>query len=167
MRITQTLPALALLAIPTIAHAHPGHGDSGLLPGIFHPITGLDHLLAMLTGGILGFNLPALPFTETAIATSVLILGLLIATAAKLPLRASIPLTTAFALFHGFAHASELPIAASPFPYSLGFLATTTALLLAGLALATFAQKLNRPNFARLTGAAITTAAVAFLITLI
>ena len=52
MNCTKGLWALALLLTPALAFAHPGHGDNGLLAGISHPLSGLDHLLAMLAVGL-------------------------------------------------------------------------------------------------------------------
>ncbi|HBP2134768.1 TPA: protein hupE, partial [Pseudomonas aeruginosa] len=47
MKLPKLLAALALLAAPALAFAHPGHGEHGLVAGLAHPLTGLDHLLAM------------------------------------------------------------------------------------------------------------------------
>ena len=52
MTLKRILGALALLLTPPLAFAHPGHGDNGLMAGICHPISGLDHLLAMLAVGL-------------------------------------------------------------------------------------------------------------------
>ena len=52
MNLRNSLSALALLFTPTLAFAHPGHGTSGLLAGLSHPLGGLDHLLAMLAVGL-------------------------------------------------------------------------------------------------------------------
>ncbi|CDF86524.1 hypothetical secreted protein [Pseudomonas knackmussii B13] len=105
MSLRKSLYALALFLTPAIAFAHPGHGDNGLAAGVLHPLTGLDHLLAMfavglwaaqqkgaarlalpctfvgtmLLGGLLGFDGVQLPFIETGIAASVLALGLCVA----------------------------------------------------------------------------------------
>ncbi|EOI1571815.1 HupE/UreJ family protein, partial [Pseudomonas aeruginosa] len=112
MKLPKLLAALALLAAPALAFAHPGHGEHGLVAGLAHPLTGLDHLLAMfavglwaaqqqgaarlalpctfvgtmLVGGLLGFEGLQLPFMETGIAASVLALGLCVALAVRPPL---------------------------------------------------------------------------------
>ncbi len=109
MKLPKLLAALALLAAPALAFAHPGHGEHGLVAGLAHPLTGLDHLLAMfavglwaaqqqgaarlalpctfvgtmLVGGLLGFEGLQLPFMETGIAASVLALGLCVALAVR------------------------------------------------------------------------------------
>jgi urease accessory protein len=148
------------------ALAHPGHGLNGLGDGMVHPLTGPDHLLAMvavgvvaafassrrvawftplavvggmLVGGVLGLAGLSLPGTETAIAVSVVALGVLVATAAR---RDGLWLPVLVGLFgaaHGVAHGAEAPSAASPVAFVAGFVAVTVALhasgALAGLAL--------------------------------
>jgi urease accessory protein len=137
------------------ALAHPGHGLDGTGSGLTHPLAGPDHLMAMvavgvvaafatsrrvawmtpvafvagmLAGGALGLAGVSVPGTETAIALSVVALGVLVATAAHrdgawLPL-----LIGAFGLAHGMAHGAEAPSAASPTAYVVGFVAATVAL---------------------------------------
>ncbi|PZE09341.1 protein hupE, partial [Pseudomonas sp. 57B-090624] len=135
MTLRKALYALALFLTPALAFAHPGHDSSGLMAGVAHPITGLDHLLAMLAvglwaaqqqgaarwalpvtfvgtmllGGLLGFEGLELPFMETGIAASVLALGLLVAVAVRPPMFVAVGLTALFALAHGVAHGLELP----------------------------------------------------------
>nr|WP_237901184.1 HupE/UreJ family protein [Pseudomonas savastanoi] len=153
MNYKKALGALALLLIPTLALAHPGHGDNGLIAGISHPIGGLDHLLAMLAvglwaaqqqgsarwalpctfvgtmliGGVLGFEGLNLPALESGIAASVLALGLAVALAVRPPLALAVAATALFALFHGVAHGLELPDMSSPWAYAAGFVAATAA----------------------------------------
>ncbi|WP_236461580.1 HupE/UreJ family protein, partial [Pseudomonas syringae] len=129
MNYKKALGALALLLVPTLALAHPGHGDNGLIAGISHPLGGLDHLLAMLAvglwaaqqqgaarwalpctfvgtmliGGVLGFEGLNLPALESGIAASVLALGLAVALAVRPPLALAVAATALFALFHGVA----------------------------------------------------------------
>jgi urease accessory protein len=154
MKLQNTLAAAALLLSPALALAHPGHGDSGLLSGIAHPIFGLDHLLAMvavglwaaqqsgkacwalpltfvvtmLAGGVLGFAGFEMPLMETGIAGSVLALGLLVALAARPPMAVAVGLIALFALSHGVAHGLELPALSSPWGFAIGFVAATAAL---------------------------------------
>ncbi|PTQ68284.1 HupE/UreJ family protein [Pseudomonas sp. GV071] len=161
MNLRKALFSLALFLSPAVAFAHPGHDSSGLLAGIAHPVTGLDHLLAMLAvglwaaqqkgaarwalpltfvgtmllGGVLGFEGLQLPFMETGIAASVLALGLLVAVAVRPPVAVAVGLTALFALAHGVAHGLELPEVASPWGYAAGFVAATAALHAAGYAL--------------------------------
>jgi urease accessory protein len=122
--------------VPALAQAHPQIGNSaGFARGLAHPMSGSDHIcamiavglwaaqrgdralwlvplvfvLAMTIGGILGMAAISLPFVEPGIAASVLVLGILIAAAVRLPLIASVLLVGLFALFHGHAHGSEMP----------------------------------------------------------
>lgn len=157
MTLKKILGTLALLLAPAVAFAHPGHG-TGLIAGIAHPLTGMDHLLAMiavglwaaqqqgaarwalpctfvgtlLIGGVLGFEGLQLPALESGIAASVLALGLAVALAVRPPLVLAVTATALFALFHGVAHGLELPEMSSPWTYAIGFVAATAALHAAG-----------------------------------
>ncbi|HYQ70849.1 MAG TPA: HupE/UreJ family protein [Gammaproteobacteria bacterium] len=150
------------LPVSATALAHTGsHEVSGFLAGLGHPLTGPDHLAAMLAVGFwaaLGLQrqarmlIPAflvfmccgaaagmagavMPGLETGIATSVLVMGLLVATQARLPAGVGIALAGLFALFHGSSHGAEMPVAAAPLLYAAGFLLSTAALQLGGFAL--------------------------------
>ncbi|HEY5791893.1 MAG TPA: HupE/UreJ family protein [Chthoniobacterales bacterium] len=160
---------LLMLCLPA-AQAHPGHdGGMSLFQGFGHPLTGLDHLLAMvaaglwaaqiggralwvipvsfvlamLGGGIAGMNGLALPFLEPGIALSVLLLGLAIAFAFRPPLCVPAILVAAFAIFHGMAHGSEMPATAFGFTFGLGFLLATALLHVAGIALGLALKKVS------------------------
>jgi urease accessory protein len=172
MKHTTRLLALTLLLASGAAGAHTGHGSSGFLTGLMHPFSGMDHQLAMLAVGLwagqrggraiwllpalfmsmlaagaaAGMLTPALPLMEPGIAASVLVLGLLVASPAKLALPLSLVLTAAFGLFHGYAHGAEMPGATAPAAYALGFLASSAALHLAGIMLGAA----SRGHFARL-----------------
>jgi len=161
-RSTRVALCCALSVLPMFAFAHPGHDQSGLLAGVVHPLSGMDHLLAMfavglwaaqqqanarwmlpavfvgcmLLGGLLGFTGFALPHLESGIAASVLALGLLVAVAARPPLAMSIVITGLFGVFHGIAHGLELPEMSSPMGFAAGFVIATSALHAAGYALA-------------------------------
>jgi urease accessory protein len=178
--------AAALAFAPALAQAHPGHGSGvGFTHGFAHPMMGLDHLLAMLAVGLwaaqlggraawlvpaafvsvmsagsaLGMSGANLPMVEQGIVASVLILGLLIATAARLPLGASAALVGVFALFHGLAHGTEMPASASGLAYAAGF-AVATALL---HAIGWLAAKSARVEWVRLAGAAIAVMAISLI----
>jgi len=161
-----TLPCALLVS--GVALAHTGHHEvPGFFSGLSHPLTGPDHLAAMLAVGLwagigargqawlpvttfllfmacgaaLGMNGIALPGVEAGIAASVLVMGLLVATLARLPATASIALVGVFALFHGSAHGADMPFAAAPVLYGLGFLVSTAVLHLSGLGLGRIAQR--------------------------
>lgn len=174
---------LAIIAlVPVLAHAHPGHGSSiGLAGGMVHPLSGLDHILAMVAvgilaaqlggralwalpmafvslmgvGGLIGMGGFHLPMIETGILASVLILGLMIAAAVRLPLWASLSLVGLFAICHGHAHGSEIPSAASGLTYGVGFILSTAMLHLAGIGLGLAAKKSLPATGLRLAGASI------------
>jgi urease accessory protein len=175
------LPFLAM-AIPSLAHAHVGIGEtSGFLHGVSHPLTGIDHLCAMiavgiwaaqtgeraiwavplafvsvmLLGGALGMGGVHFPFAETGIALSVLMLGVFIAAAVRLPLPASILVVGLFALCHGHAHGAEMPARAMALGYAGGFALTTALLHVAGIGLGVGIEKIASAKFVRFAGGAI------------
>jgi len=157
---------LVLLAatLPSPAMAHDGTGlAGGFVAGFTHPLSGFDHMLAMVAVGIWGaflgrplvFALPMLfpsamalgggigmagipvPPVELGIAISVVVLGAVILFAVRLPVVVACAIVAMFALFHGYAHGMELPSAADPIGYSAGFVLCTGLLHLAGIALGT------------------------------
>lgn len=168
-RLARAATGLALLSASGLALAHPGHpghdAASSFAAGFFHPLTGADHLCAMIVvglwsaltskrvwlapvafvamlaaGGLLGMShWFSLPGVEPMIAVSLLVLGLMLATRARLPGWAGAAIVGAFAIFHGFAHGAELPAQASAMHYLAGFLLATGVLhcigIVAGVAL--------------------------------
>ncbi|MCX7110566.1 MAG: HupE/UreJ family protein [Proteobacteria bacterium] len=155
-----TFAAIAgMLFTPAVfAHTVGAHG-AGFAGGLAHPFFGLDHLLAMIAVGLWASQLggsamrrvpvafvtamaggavlanPAMDVSwlETAIAGSVLALGLMVAFRLRLPSLPGLVAVAVFALFHGFAHGLEMPQTASPLGYGLGFLLATASLHLAGI----------------------------------
>ncbi|MGF0538789.1 HupE/UreJ family protein [Agrobacterium sp. ES01] len=151
-RISLTAAIFAAASAPAFAHLNPAEHGS-FMAGVSHPFFGADHILAMIAVGLwasqiggraliavpaafvgtmaLGFVLAiagfSLPFVEPAILASVIGLGLLVATAARLPASASAAVVGAFALFHGYAHGGELG-AAGAMQFGLGFLIATATL---------------------------------------
>jgi len=159
----RALLALVLIALPTAAFAHAGHGNTaGLLHGFMHPIGGLDHVLAMLAVGVfafvlggralllvplafvgmmtvgflLGANGVDLPFVELGIALSSVAIGGAAALGRPMPVVGAMALVGVFAIFHGHAHGAEMPASAAGFEYALGFIIATALLHLAGIAAA-------------------------------
>ena len=171
------------------ALAHPGHALHGVGDGLAHPLTGPDHLLAMiavgavaalsasrrlawltpaafvggmLAGGALGLAGVSLPGTETAVALSVVALGVLVATATNhegiwLPL-----LVGAFGVAHGIAHGAEAPSAVSPVAYVAGFVAITVVLHAGGAAAGWMLRR--APAVRMATGAVVSGAGLALLV---
>lgn len=189
MKKPSLLLAVLLLA-PTLAHAHTGiGGTSGFAHGFEHPLLGLDHLLAMIAvglwaaqiggralwavpltfvsvmavGGSLGLAGVPVPFVEQGIATSVLLLGLLIALAVRMPLAFSIPLVGLFAICHGHAHGAEMPETASGLAYAAGFMLATAALHSVGIGLGIAIQRGTSAPVIRFAGAAIAAAGIYLL----
>lgn len=181
------LSAFALLLLPSIALAHPGHG-SGFLPGFLHPFHGLDHLLAavavglwsarlggraawalpaafvaaMLVGGVVAHTGLAVPAMEFVIALSVLVLGAVAATNARLAMPASMAVVAVFALFHGGAHGTESPAQAGFVTYAAGLALATAALHASGIATALVLKA--RPGILRVVAAPIALAGAWMLI---
>lgn len=187
--------ALALVALaPASAWAHTGIGaTSGFGNGFAHPLLGWDHLLAMLAvgiwgaqrggkavwalpvtfvaimalGGILALAGMPLPGVEVGILASVLILGAMIAFATRYTLATGVVLVAAFALFHGHAHGTEMPQAATAIGYALGFCTATALLHAAGIAIPLALRRLSterQPAWTRYAGAGITLAGVILLL---
>jgi urease accessory protein len=142
------------------AEAHTGTGlAGGFASGFKHPFTGSDHLLAMVSVGLWGaflgrpliYTLPVifpavmvggavlgmlgvpLPPVEIGIALSVLVLGACIALSLKVAVWAASLIVAAFAVFHGYAHGRELPSAADPIGYIVGFVLATGLLHVLGI----------------------------------
>ncbi|HEY4920385.1 MAG TPA: HupE/UreJ family protein [Xanthobacteraceae bacterium] len=152
----RALLTTALVLVPTLALAHPGlpGHTHDFADGVLHPLTGLDHILAMVAvglfaaqlggralwavpasfvtvmaaAGLAGMSGIALPLTETGIALSIVALGGVIALRVSMPLAAAMAMVGFFAVFHGYAHGVETPDNASGLLYGLGFV-TATALL--------------------------------------
>ena len=146
------LAILAAFLAPTAALAHTGVGDtSGFMHGFTHPLGGLDHQLAMILVGIFAYQLGGralwlvpltfvgimalggflgiagipVPFIEIGIALSVIVLGAIVAFGVKVPVAAAMGIVGLFAIFHGHAHGSEMPMDASGLEYGLGFMLAT------------------------------------------
>jgi len=180
---SRLLPLLAVFLLPALAQAHPGipGHTHGFANGLAHPVTGLDHICAMVAvglwaaqrggralwlvpsvfvsvmalGGALGMAAVPIPFVEPGIAASVLVLGVLIAAAVRLPLPASALLVGVFAVFHGYAHGVEMPGSASGLACGLGFVAATASLHLLGIGFGLLAQRFASARLVRCAGGAI------------
>lgn len=166
----------------TPAYAHTGTGlPGGLESGFRHPFTGWDHLLAMVSVGIWGaflgrpliyalpvifpmmmvggailamFSVP-MPPVELGIAVSVLVLGLCVCLAIKAPVWAACAIVATFAVFHGYAHGAELPSAADPVGYSVGFVLATGLLHIFGISIGLLNARPKGIVVTRSVGAAV------------
>jgi urease accessory protein len=190
MTAVRLVAILTALLITSPAFAHSGAGAiGGFLGGFFHPLFGLDHVVAMVAvglwgaflgtpglwllpivfpmvmaaGGVLGILGVPVPWVETGIALSALVLGLMVAFAARPPLIVAAVLVGAFAIFHGHAHGTELPAAADAVAFSVGFVVATGLLHLGGIAFGLLAHWPAGRVAVRAAGGAIALAGVAFL----
>lgn len=182
------LAALILFSLP--AEAHSGTGlAGGFVSGFFHPLTGWDHLLAMVSvglwGAILGrplivalpvifpsvmalgaflgmMNVP-MPPVELGIALSVLLLGLAIAFQFRARVWLACIIVAIFAIFHGYAHGRELPSAADPIGYSTGFVLSTGLLHVSGIVLGLLNDSKHGRLVVKGIGAAIAASGSLFL----
>lgn len=194
MRLLRQAPLLLIAALPLAAAAHTG-ADAGLhhgfMSGFLHPLTGFDHLGAMVAVGLwsaltarrawpdllwapLGFALMLLvgallglagvqvPAVEPMIAASLLVLGLLVVTQRRLPALAAAALVGLFAVFHGIAHGQELAGESGAALTLAGMLAATVLLHAAGIAIGWSLRHANR-WVPRLAGAAVAIFGVALL----
>jgi urease accessory protein len=133
----------------------PHWSSLGLLPAAF--------VLPMGAGFLLALNGIVLPGVEAGIALSVLILGLAVAFAARPPLAAAMAVTAGFALFHGYAHGSEMGDGVAT-TYAAGMLLATALLHAVGLAAATLSQQVATPVLTRAAGAAVAVAGIVILV---
>ncbi len=159
---TAALLFLSVCMFPASAMAHlPEVESGGFAAGLLHPVTGLDHILAMLAVGVWGSQLGApaiwllpvtfplvmafggmlglmglrLPGIEVGIALSAIVLGFMVLREARpKPVVAAI-IVGFFAIFHGFAHGSELPPGSSAILYSAGFVIATGCIHAIGISI--------------------------------
>jgi urease accessory protein len=158
---------LSCLALADTAFAHDQQGvPGGLASGFLHPLTGLDHLAAMVAVGLWGAQLGApsiwilpitfplvmamggvlgvlgipLPMPEMVIALSALALGAAVAARLRLPFAIAAVVVGVFAIFHGHAHGTELPKSANPLAYGVGFVVSTGLLHLCGITIGTLSR---------------------------
>jgi urease accessory protein len=173
-----------------VVQAHTGNGISGGLgSGFLHPIFGWDHVIAMVAvgmwgaflgapaiwvlpvvfplvmaiGGALGVLGVPLPAVEPGIALSAIVLGGMVALAARPPIWFAASIVAVFAIFHGHAHGTELPTAANPLAYSLGFVIATGLLHVCGIAMGLLVRWPAGTVVIRVGGGAIALAGIGFL----
>ena len=169
MRLKLALAA-ALALVPSIAFAHTGvNVEHDLAQGIMHPISGLDHILAMVAVGVFayvpggralyivplafvtmmivgfffGLGGLSMPFVELGIALSSVVIGGAAAFGKPIKTVVAAALVGTFAVFHGVAHGTEMPLGASGLDYALGFIAATALLHFVGIAAALIVGKLT------------------------
>ena len=179
-----------LLILATPAFAHPGHGLHSFSAGLAHPISGADHLLAMvavglwaalaaprlfwvapggfmsgmLLGGLAGMAGLVLPSVELIIACSVILFGVLALFNIKAPIAIAFGVAAFFGAAHGIAHGAELPAGGGTLQYAAGFLLATAALHTIGVGLGLLSQRFNVVRLGQAAGGAVAAAGVALLV---
>ena len=182
MKRILTITTILITATPALAH--PGHG-AGFAGGFAHPMTGLDHVLAMLAVGLwaalrgqgatlawptafvaamaAGFALTqagvVVQQVETMIAASVILLGSAVALRLHAPIWLGTLAIAMFGIAHGAAHGMELH--GSPLPFAGGFMLASLLLHVAGIGLAAMLGQITARWPVRLAGAAVAAAGVA------
>jgi urease accessory protein len=172
----------ALILMPLPAMAHTGHGPGGFMSGVLHPLTGTDHLMAMLAvglwaaaldgraiwslplafvaalaaGGVAGVAGLQLPLVEPMILASVVVFGVASAIALRLPMTAALAGTAVFGFVHGLAHGAEATGTFATF--ATGFVLASLALHVAGLLIGRI------PVLPRALGAGVAVAGVALAV---
>jgi len=181
---------LMLVAPGGLAHAHVQTGEaSGFLTGVGHPVSGLDHVVAMTAvglwgaqlgapalwllpvtfpmmmalGGLVGLLGVALPGLEVGIAASAVVLGLVVMFALRPPLAVAVALVAVFAIFHGHAHGTELPPGQSALLYSMGFVVATGCLHGVGIAIGVIHRWRWGQTLLRAVGAVVALAGIVFM----
>ncbi len=173
---------------PAVAHSGDGYGG-GFVAGFTHPILGWDHVAAMVAVGLWGAFLGApaiwilpvvfplvmafgaiagiigipVPAVETGITLSAVVLGLMIVFAVRPPIWICAVIVGAFAIFHGYAHGTELPATVNAFAYAVGFVISTGLLHLIGIAFGLLVRWPLGRIAVRSAGGLISLAGVAFL----
>jgi len=181
---------LAIATAPAVALAHEETGQAaGIVAGLAHPVSGLDHVLAMIAvglwgavlgapaiwvlpvafpmvmafGGLLGLLGIPLPGVEIGIAVSALVLGVMVLAEVRPPLWLAATIVAFFAIFHGHAHGRELPPGASALLYSLGFVVATGLLHAVGILLGVAHRWAVGRQLVRVAGGGVALAGLFFL----
>jgi len=183
------MTALVQAYEPAWAHGEASH-SAGFVAGLLHPITGLDHVVAMVAvglwgavlgppalwllpvafpivmalGGCLGLLGVPIPGVEIGIALSGLVLGLMVLFEIRAPLVLAAAIVSAFALFHGHAHGAELPAGGNPFLFSLAFVIATGLLHLLGILLGETRRWPGGRRFVQAAGGGVALVGLGFLL---
>lgn len=186
-----SIPALLAVVMSSPVHAHAGADSaSGWIHGFIHPLGGADHVIAMIAvglwaaqtagraiwlvpltfvitmmlGGLMGIAGVTMDYAELGIVMSLLVFGVLIAVAIRLPLAVSTAVVGVFALCHGYAHGVEMPHNISSFAYATGFMLSTVLLHTCGIGIALYAQDAGRQQWLRVAGIAFALCGGGFLL---
>jgi len=186
--LLMTLTILLAGALPAFGHVQQGQAQ-GFLTGLSHPVSGLDHVLAMIAVGLWGAQLGApavwllpvtfpmmmafggfmglvgipLPGVEIAIALSAVLLGIMVASESRPSLVVAGAIVAFFAVFHGHAHGTELPPGQSGLLYSIGFVVATGCLHAVGIAIGAVHRWKAGRVLLRFSGLTVALAGIVFL----
>ena len=187
---SRIVAATFLALVSAVASAHQESGQAaGFLAGLAHPVSGMDHVLAMIAvglwgavlgppaiwvlpvafpvvmafGGLLGLLGIALPGVEVGIAVSAIVLGAMVATEVRPPVALAAVIVAFFAIFHGHAHGRELPEGTSALLYSLGFVVATGLLHAVGIVLGVAHRWPAGRQVVRVAGGGVALAGLLFL----
>ena len=169
------------------SHILEGIGFEG---GIRHPFLGIDHFLCMLAVGMwgmliggrsiwmlpvvfplimgLGIYIGVLPnqlylYQELAIALSLTVIGSAIALNFKPKEFITILIVSFFAIFHGYAHGMEVPLASNPNLYIIGSMVGTSIIHIMGIVLGFIIIRVLSGNVLRLFGGLIAFSSIYYL----
>ncbi|WP_318012983.1 HupE/UreJ family protein [Mesorhizobium sp. ESP7-2] len=190
--VSRLVVSCVLISMPTAVQAHIiQSGSGGFGSGFEHPLTGPDHFLAMFAvglwgaqiggrsiwtlpvafplimvlGGIAGIAGIPLPGVEIGIALSIIALGLAIACAWRPAEWMALLLIAVFAICHGYAHGAELPNAADPADYAIGFVIATGLIHLLGIGVGLVLGKPFGGRLSQVLGGLIAVGGIYFLVT--
>ncbi|MFB9950914.1 HupE/UreJ family protein [Rhizobium puerariae] len=196
-KLAKLFATLLLSSMPSIAFAHTGSGDTNsFVHGFGHPISGIDHVLAMvmvgvfachlggralwavpsafvvvmIIGGALGAMHVSVPLVETGIALSVVALGLIVALRLSMPTAVAMGIVGLFAIFHGHAHGTEMPENAGGAVCAAGFVLATALLYSIGIVIGAFVGRIGehgRRLFLRSTGGLAAVAGIGLLVNIL
>ena len=182
MTVAAMIVSLTMLLVPDFAHAHSVGPAGGFMAGLWHPVLGFDHFLAMVSVGILSAQLGrraiwSVPLTfisvmvfgaflgmqginivevEFGIAFSVAALGIALAAEKKMPASLAMLAVGIFAVFHGHAHGAEMPEIVTPLLYASGFVAGTATIHILGVFIGVMCSRnVRSTDFLRFVGAGI------------
>jgi urease accessory protein len=189
--VSTSVPLVTLLMLlASRLEAHPAlEQAAGLLAGLKHPISGPDHVLAMVSvglwgaqlgqpaiwllpvtfpivmafGGFLGLIGVPLPGVELGVALSALLLGIMVLSDARPPLAVGVAIVAFFAVFHGHAHGTELPPGQDDLTYSAGFVMATGTLHAIGIGIGLIHRWPAGRLVLRAAGAMVAMAGLSFL----
>ncbi len=190
-RVVAVRAALLGLALaPAVALAHEETGQAaGFLSGLSHPVSGLDHVLAMIAvglwgavlgppaiwvlpvafplvmavGGLMGLLGVPVPGVEIGIAVSAIVLGVMVLAEVRPAIWVAAAIVAFFAIFHGHAHGRELPAGTSALLYSLGFVVATGMLHAVGIVLGVAHRWAAGRQAVRVAGGGVALAGLFFL----